>query len=92
MEVAGERACQLEKKQVENLSSLLSCLSDRLDALESAVIRVKDISDFYENACAYRDCIIPAMNELRAVVDELETKVDRKEWPLPSYGELLFSF
>ena len=31
------------------------------------------------------------MQQLRAVVDELETLVSKKYWTLPSYGELLFS-
>ena len=32
----------------------------------------------------------PAMEELRAVSDELETMVDEKAWPIPTYTDLLF--
>ena len=30
------------------------------------------------------------MNELRDIVDTLETKVDEKIWPMPTYIDLLF--
>ena len=31
-----------------------------------------------------------AMDELRAPVDKLEVLVERKVWPMPTYGDLLF--
>ena len=31
------------------------------------------------------------MNELRVVVDEMETQTDAKHWPYPTYGDILFS-
>jgi glutamine synthetase len=31
------------------------------------------------------------MSELRLIVDELETIVAKKYWPLPSYADLLYS-
>jgi glutamine synthetase len=31
------------------------------------------------------------MNELREVVDELETVVPSDIWPYPTYGEILYS-
>ena len=36
------------------------------------------------------DVVVPAMNALRDVADELETLVDEKAWPFPAYGDLLF--
>ena len=30
------------------------------------------------------------MNKLREVADEIETKVDAKCWPMPTYADLLF--
>ena len=41
-------------------------------------------------AMYYRDTVIEAMNNLRRPVDELETMVDRKVWPIPTYADLLF--
>ena len=39
----------------------------------------------------YRDRVFPAMQSLRTVVDEMESLCDAKDWPFPSYGEILFS-
>ena len=38
----------------------------------------------------YHDEVCVAMKELRDPVDELEMIVDKAEWPMPSYGDLLF--
>ena len=34
--------------------------------------------------------VLVSMNKLREVVDTLETKVDEKSWPMPTYIDLLF--
>ena len=39
----------------------------------------------------YKDTVFAAMNELRIVVDELETHTSAEYWPYPSYGDILFS-
>jgi len=43
-----------------------------------------------ERAKLFADKIVNHCNELRAVVDQLETMVEDKIWPLPKYRELLF--
>ena len=43
-----------------------------------------------EQAEYYHRKVCAAMEELRAPVDRLEMLVDREEWPMPSYGDLLF--
>ena len=35
--------------------------------------------------------VLPAMEELREVIDALETDVDAAFWRFPSYSELLYS-
>ena len=39
----------------------------------------------------YKDDILTRMEKLREIVDGLETKVDEKVWPYPSYAKLLYS-
>ena len=39
----------------------------------------------------YRDHIRTDMEQLRAVVDELEARIPAEIWPYPDYGELLYS-
>jgi glutamine synthetase len=43
-----------------------------------------------ETAAAFRDRVLPVMNQVREQADLLETLVDDQLWPLPKYRELLF--
>ena len=36
------------------------------------------------------DMIMPAMQDLRAPIDQLELIVDKDIWPVPTYGDLMF--
>ena len=73
------------------LSSMLTDATRKAQNLEYAVMGVKDISDSLELAQYYRNSVFSAMNELRIVVDEMETNCSAKCWPYPSYGDILFS-
>lgn len=76
---------------IAEISGLLECMSKNIEGLEKAVIGVKDCSDILAEAVYYKDTIIPAMNELRVVADQLENIVSEDYWPFPTYGDLLFS-
>ena len=39
---------------------------------------------------AYRDEVLPAMDELRAAVDAMEVVCSKERWPVPSYNDMLF--
>lgn len=43
-----------------------------------------------EQARAFHDEVMPAMEALRSPVDKLEMIVDREIWPMPTYADLLF--
>lgn len=83
--------CTYEKGLLEKLSTLMSVIFTRTNALEEAVIKVHSYSDVTEQSYGYRDLVIPKMNELRAAVDEAELITAAKHWPFPTYAELLFS-
>ena len=91
MTVSKSIDCSYEKNLLDRLSKLTSVIAARVDALEEAVMKVYDISDITKQSCAYRDSVIPRMNELRAAVDEAELITAEKYWPYPTYGDLLFS-
>jgi glutamine synthetase len=38
----------------------------------------------------FRDTVLPAMDDVRAVADRLERLVADDLWPLPKYSEVLF--
>jgi glutamine synthetase len=77
------------------LSQRLGALSDSLDAdikaLEEAIAKADEGAPALDLATYYKDAVIAAMEKLRATADTLETIVDSSYWPLPSYGEILYS-
>ena len=89
--LSGSIDCSFEVGLAEQISSLTAAAVSKASALEYAVMDVKNISDSLALARYYKDVVFAAMNELRIVVDELETHCAAEFWPYPSYGELLFS-
>lgn len=79
-----------EMDVLSKISDLAAVLNDKIAVLESAVIKAGEF-DLKEQADFFHDSVIPAMNELRLVADELETMTADAYWPFPSYGDLLFS-
>ena len=80
-----------ETKIVNELSKLSASAAIHGRALEAAMEGLRDESDSLAAARYYRDRVFPAMQSLRAVVDEMELRCGSKYWPYPSYGEILFS-
>ena len=80
-----------EEKLLTRLTTESASLSERIDALQSAILHVNHHADALTAAKYQRDVIIPAMNDVRASADELETMVDSTYWPFPTYSELLFN-
>lgn len=73
----SETVNSIEKKEYELKNLVTSYSTKKLDPLEEARSIVGDL--------------IPLQNELREVVDRLENMVDVKEWPLPTYHNMLFN-
>ena len=82
--------CSYETETVERLSRLTALAFANTKALEKATAELKTIGGAYETAIYCKDVVIKAMEELRTVVDELETITSAEYWPYPSYGDLLF--
>ena len=77
--------------EVIELSALLDEMKTNIELLEKAIVQAKNIKDnVYEAAKVWRDEVIIAMNNLRKVADTFETKVDSKDWPMPTYIDLLY--
>jgi len=87
----GEYSVSLEEHLLGQISKLSSCLLKKLNILEDTLLETKEEREILAQAQYYRDSIYSAMSELRLIVDELETLVARKHWPLPRYAELLYS-
>ena len=89
--ISDDIPCEAELDIIKRLSGLQDCAYKKLAALDNAIIGVKEVGeDPIEIATYYKDSVITAMTELRAVVDEMETLVSSDYWPYPSYGDLMF--
>ncbi len=87
----GGYDCGLEEQLLGKISKLSACLVKKLDSLESAMLETKGGSHGLDLAKFYREHVFGAMSELRLIVDELETVIAKKYWPLPTYAEMLYS-
>ena len=82
-----------------NISTQEGMLHEIAELLGETYQALKKLSDVHAKAVAmegkeqafyYKDVVKEAMDELRAPVDKLEVLVERKVWPMPTYGDLLF--
>ncbi|HEX2947659.1 MAG TPA: glutamine synthetase III [Clostridia bacterium] len=89
--VSSEISCELEKGMISQLSTLSSILYKKTGKLEEGLIGVKYQDTLLTQGKYYRDVVVPAMEELRTVADDIESLVGEKYWPYPTYGKLLFS-
>ena len=82
----------LECYSLSKISKLSADLLNGLSELEDAVLIADDgMADILDLAVFYRNTVISAMNKLRCTVDGLELLVARKNWPVPTYADILFS-
>ena len=89
--LSADMNCELEKGIVSKLSSLSESLYRKTKKLEEDLLGVKSQDSLQAKAEYHRNIIFLAMQELRAVADEIEILVGEKYWPYPTYGQLLFS-
>jgi len=82
--------CETEKE----LISLLAPLSDKMYKevcdLEYALKSAPE-GNATELALYFKNEIVPKMEALRKTVDSIEVNTDRQCWPVPSYGDIIFS-
>ncbi|MBQ9632987.1 MAG: glutamine synthetase type III, partial [Lachnospiraceae bacterium] len=89
--VSDKVKCNYEISTMERLSELTDYILERVKDLEAALEALKGYDDIVETAEAIRDDVLPKMEHLRKHVDEAEMLTGEKNWPFPSYGQLLFS-
>ena len=79
--------------EVMLLNKLTALSVEAYSKLEALIVADSGRTEIEGNAAeaAYAaEKIVPAMEELRAVVDEMEVNTAGKYWPMPSYIDLLF--
>ncbi|MDD3184469.1 MAG: glutamine synthetase III [Anaerostipes sp.] len=92
--IAALKAASMDTSVQE---ALLSDITNNLKALYTAIgelaateKKAQAIEDIKEQARFYHDEVFTDMAAVREPVDILEMLVAKEDWPLPSYGDLIF--
>lgn len=87
-------ACSLDtsvqEKLLADITFNLKKMFSALGRLEEVTFRAEEMPDGEEQARYYHDVVFAAMNDLRTPADKLEMLVAKEDWPIPSYGDLIF--
>ena len=75
---------------VKEFSNIVNKIKSNIIILEENINKAINTKDNQMQANIYKNDVIKAMNDLREVVDEAESKVDKKDWPMPTYVDLLY--
>lgn len=84
-----QEVIQAQKGKLHRLSELIEEAIASCDALVVALDEAGE-AEASTRVKHYTVGIIPCMEQLRHVADQLEKVVDDRQWPLPKYRELLF--
>lgn len=78
-------------------ADLLKQVTEKLNGMKAALAKLEEVTakassmnHAKEQAFYYKDVVKEAMEELRIPADEAEMLVDKKVWPIPTYGDLIF--
>nr|WP_296033917.1 glutamine synthetase III [uncultured Dorea sp.] len=80
----------VQAELLTEVSELLVESKKALEALKVVTDQAAAMEEGEDQARFYHFDVVPAMEALRAPVDELEMIVDKEAWPMPSYGDLIF--
>ncbi|PYG88582.1 glutamine synthetase [Ruminiclostridium sufflavum DSM 19573] len=77
---------------LKEAAGLTSQLKKEISELETKLCKAQEPNqNSYEQAVYYKDVVFIQMNSLRAAADKLESIVDSRIWPFPTYADILFN-
>ncbi|MBR4971469.1 MAG: glutamine synthetase III, partial [Oscillospiraceae bacterium] len=85
-----DRSEPVQRALYEKIALLLRQMQDLRGRLEEETAIADAGSGAAGVAHAFRNLVVPVMGALRQTVDALEMLVGRTDWPVPSYGDLMF--
>ena len=71
------------------MSKMTEDLIKKIEKLEDIKLNIPS-DNVLATAKYYQNVVLPSMNDLRAVSDNLETVVAKNYWPFPTYEDLLY--
>ena len=84
-----------QENLLRDVAEKVNHLSSSLETLELAITHSANdehAEDLLHHASVYQSKVIPAMNDVRKVADDLELIVDDALWPLPKFREMLYIY
>jgi glutamine synthetase len=87
---APDLSCRAELDILKKVDSYVNETEGALNNLIAALDEAEKIDDHKEKAEFFHNTVTKRMKELRQPVDSLEMIVAKEDWPMPSYGDLLF--
>ena len=79
-----------ETKTLKNLAELSDELLTKCEKLEEMIKTLKNLDGAENKAFFSSETIVPFMETIREIADEIEVNTSAEYWPFPTYGELLF--
>ena len=80
----------VQESLMKAISANLKDMYVALRTLEKKTLEAETLEEGEVQARFYNDVVCPAMDALRAPADQLEMLVAKEDWPIPSYGDLVF--
>ncbi|MBR3326603.1 MAG: glutamine synthetase III [Atopobiaceae bacterium] len=81
---------KVQKELCQTLTRGADSVWELAGTLEKKNAAARGIADPSARDEAYRDEVLPAMEELRAAVDAMEVICSKDRWPVPTYNDMLF--
>ena len=81
----------VEKDLVKKVTEETEKAYDAVQKLEEVTAVAAAKTCMQEMANAYRDTVLPVMDDLRKAVDALEVLMPSTMWPVPAYSEMIFN-
>jgi glutamine synthetase len=81
--------CATEKKLIKKLAEDNDTVSATVEELEAELAKINQ-EDIVGSAKAYAHNVIPVMEKMRKVVDDMERVTSADYWPYPTFFDLLY--
>ena len=81
----------VQQEQLSTLNKLYADAYRGTQKLDNAIKSTEKIVELEDKALSYRNKVIVAMEQVREATDKLESIVGSEFWPVPTYGDILFS-
>ena len=79
-----------EAQIIEKLSALLGKVYSAYTELETAENNAVKRANDEDASFYYKNTVNPKMDKLRRAVDACEVLTAREDWPMPTYGDIMF--